>query len=300
MLRRNSCDTALTVVGAIAALMLASFSAYGVRADPSQRPPTSAREQSGPIQNPADTGNHNSSPDNRGTEKRPLVVEAHSAPESEAEASKDAEYQERKTADEAARNIGVASIVVGALQTIALFITFMIIAYVAVRQLRAYVYPNVFLSEFSLTEPIEFCVVMKNCGATPARDFECHGTAFIGALPLADTRKIPDPHPERSDQRHSKAALFPGLEQTVSFACVDALIAPIQEELIRKNPKAAIYVAGEARYRDIFGFKRTTNFCVHIASDDAAKLVQMCRRKMEIPDGKEIGFVYSHILNKFT
>lgn len=77
----------------------------------------------------------------------------------------------------------VVNLVLSELQTLALFITFLIMAYVAIRQLRAYVYPRVNgIKHFSLSEPIEITVVLKNAGQTPAKDCETTGVVFVGTL----------------------------------------------------------------------------------------------------------------------
>jgi len=68
------------------------------------------------------------------------------------------DYQQREATAKDARVIGVTSIVVGALQTIALFVTFLIIAFVAVRQLRAYVSVNPKRADLIETKPFTISI----------------------------------------------------------------------------------------------------------------------------------------------
>jgi hypothetical protein len=114
-------------------------------------------------------------------------------------------------------------------------------AYVAIRQLRAYVYPRVkILKRFSLTEPIEITVAVKNAGQTPAKECEVSGVVFIAALPLEDGSKMPEPRVSPGT-KHSKAGIYPQEELTIDWDYIDTLTATHIEAL--RTGHAAIYVA---------------------------------------------------------
>jgi len=188
---------------------------------------------------------------------------------------------------------------VGFLQTIALVVTFLIIAYVAVRQLRAYVTPRVVrLEKFSLTEPIKIVLSFKNMGQTPAKDFEGSGAVFFGQLPLDQTEPIETPQ-EPSGGVHSRLAIYPQAEQIITMDSEgQGIPSPIPAELIaefkKTPPKVAIYVSGYARYRDVFGFRREAQLCYFVAPEDAVKLLDT--------DGDYSGivnFVAAHFYNGF-
>jgi len=193
---------------------------------------------------------------------------------------------------------GFWTVVVGAAQTFALIITFMVMAFVAVQQLRAYVYPSIKdVKKFSLTEPIEITVELKNAGVTPARNCECFGVVFFQALPLPDDATWEAPPVEPDILRHSKRAIYPQGRYTVDCDAPDLLTAPIIGEL--RAGRAAIYVAGEAHYRDIFGFKRRSEFCSYIDPPHAILLIDDKKGKsVKIPS--KINFVSAHIMNRFT
>ncbi len=190
------------------------------------------------------------------------------------------------------------SIIFGALQTFALFITFMIMAYVAVRQLRAYVYPWVKrIKKFSLIEPVEITIGLKNCGQTPAKDCECSGVVFVAVLPLDDDAKMPDPTEPSDMLRHSKNPIYPQGELSIDCDSIDILNSAIVEGL--RAGKAAIYVAGEARYKDMFRFRRRTQFCWYIDPTHAKLLIDDAQGKnVDLPE--DITFTSAHVWNRAT
>jgi hypothetical protein len=228
-----------------------------------------------------------------------LVVETHATPESQAEANHDPAYQEQRAANDNAFEIGVATIVVGVLQTIALVITFLVIAYVAVRQLRAYITPSVErLVKFSLTDPIEIMVSFKNMGQTPAKEFEASGAVFFGTFPLDETKPVEGPA-EPPSGIHSKCAVYPQAEQTITASTGGQRIpSPIPPEFIAElrkcPPKFAIYVSGLARYRDVFGFRREAELCYFITPEDTVKLLDT-----EGDYSGPINFAATHFYNGF-
>ena len=60
----------------------------------------------------------------------------------------------------------------------------------------------------------------------------------------------------------------------------------------------AIYVGGEARYKDIFKNERYTRFCRYLEPDDTAALIQS--EKGFGPPPKGVRFIVSHVWNDFT
>lgn len=168
----------------------------------------------------------------------------------------------------------------------------------AEQQLRAYIHPTVTeIKKFSLTEPIEISVTLENAGQTPARDCECTGTGFIAALPLDDNATMPDPTEAPGIGRHSKQAIYPHAVRSIDCPSID-ILGPEYIKLIRAQ-KVAIYVAGEVRYKDVFGIKRRSEFCFYIDNPHALLLIaQEQGKNVTIPS--EINFVSAHVWNRFT
>ena len=106
---------------------------------PSQPPAPTATPQSGPEQHPPQTGQQESKPDERGTEKSPLVVKMKNSPKRQDEAEQDADYQQARAADKHFLEIGIVTIVVGLLQTFALIATFgVIVKFVAAHTMNGF------------------------------------------------------------------------------------------------------------------------------------------------------------------
>jgi hypothetical protein len=286
---------ALILVAAIVASALIPIQAFAA----SQPPAPTSSTKSGPEQEPPGTGDADTHNDDRGTEKRPFIVETHTAPESQTEAEKDASYQQQRTAAQDVREIGIATIVVGAMQTVALVITFFVIAYIAVSQLRAYVYPGTTaVKKFTFKEPVLITIEMKNVGQTPARKFECHGNAFVMKFPIDKNQKMPAPK-EDPFGYHSVGTIYPKEFHSVEFDCMDLLEPGLVKELKRPKPNAAIYVAGGISYRDIFGFKRETKFCRFIHPEDTAWLIDLEQGAAKHDPARIIRFTTASILNDF-
>jgi hypothetical protein len=195
-------------------------------------------------------------------------------------------------------DIGIWTLIFGALQTIALFITFMIMAYVGVRQLRAYISPGVNgIKKFSLTDPIEITITLKNAGQTPARECVSSGVVFVATLPLDDDSKMPEPAEPAGILRHSKSGIYPQGELTFDCESIDLLNSTIIDGL--RTGKAAIYVAGEVRYKDMFNINRRSEFCWFIDPKHASLLIDESRgRNVTVPP--IINFVSAHVWNGAT
>jgi len=152
------------------ALLLLVPAAGLAQSPPSQLRVPSVLEKGGSENSPAKSGNQTGEDQRSGTEQRPFVVKTIRARETQDEASRDATYQEQRSADQHVLYIGIAAIVFGAAQTAALFFTFWIMRKTAIRQLRAYV----FVKSATLsrnpdgTGPWAVHLILKNFGATPA------------------------------------------------------------------------------------------------------------------------------------
>jgi hypothetical protein len=170
------------------------------------------------------------------------------------------------------------------------------------RQLRAYVYQHsIKLTKFSLTEPMEFTVSICNAGSTPASEFECHGVAFLASLPLLDETVMPEPAEDLTVGRHSKGALFPGVERQMDCDCIDQFLgADVIGGINEPRPKIAIYVAGGMRYQDVFGRSHDTTFCEYMSGEDAVRLIEAEQGLRPLPPGFIVRFITSHIHNSFT
>jgi hypothetical protein len=172
-------------------------------------------------------------------------------------------------------------------------------AYVAVRQLRAYVFPRVKgIKNFSLTEPIEITVAVKNAGQTPARECETSGVVFVAALPLDDDAKMPEPAEPPGILRHGKGGIYPQEELTIDCESIDLLNNSAIIDGLRTG-KAAIYIAGEARYKDMFNCKRRSKFCWYIDPNHARLLIDNEQgRTVALPP--IINFTIAHVWNGAT
>jgi hypothetical protein len=283
------------------ALLIALFlgASSGVVLAQSQEPSPTAAPEGQPEKTPPKDGQQQSQTNQRGTDESPLVVKVQNTKKTQTEAEQEPEYQQRRAADRDAFNIGIAAIVVGALQTVALFVTFLIISSVGIRQLRAWVQPeSMTIRKFSLTEPIIIAINFKNTGATPARDFHTHGVVWVGALPLPDNSKMAKPN-EHPIGRHSRGALFPGVVRTSDYVSDDILTPEITKALKEPNPKRAIYVAAEAFYRDVFSRRRMTQVCWYLHREDAAIMIA-AEESNAVINEMRVRFASAHVLNRFT
>ncbi len=124
-----------------------------------------------------------------------------------------------------------------------------------------------------------------------------HSVAFVAVFPLPDETKFPAPK-EDPISRYSRSTLFPGASTSIDAVGVEALNAEEIAALKEKIPKAAIYVAGEAHYRDIFGRKRISEYCSYIIPEDTKKLIAAEEQNLALD--AEVRFSQAHILNHAT
>jgi hypothetical protein len=169
------------------------------------------------------------------------------------------------------------------------------------RELRAYVYPSVKrIKTFSLTEPIVIIVELRNAGQTPASECETSSSVFVGALPLQDDAKMEGVPAEPEDiGRHSMQTIYPQGEYSFDCVSIDLLTPGIVAEL--QKGTAAVYVAGESIYKDVFGIKRSSQFCFYIDPDHLGRLIEDEQGKqITMPPPSVINFVTAHVWNQTT
>lgn len=267
----------------------------------SYHPAPRAEEQYRGIQRKTNNGQQKAQSYSAGAQAAPLVVQLQRTPTSEAEAEQDAEYRERKAADDRVVWWAGFAVLVGALQAVALFLALLTSALVAVRQLRAYMYGEIVgVATFSPPTNIRVLVEWKNAGPTPAKNFETHGSVFVGQIPLPDDIDFEPGEPKEPVDvgRHGKPAVYPG---TISKS---DLVLPPGEQISSidiaqlKNGERVLYAVSGAFYRDVFGRKRITRFCRYIDP--------VCMRQfLEALEGHGLGppqivWTAAHVLNDFT
>lgn len=296
MLTDGQKQMALATICVGVLVVLAFFASYAGQGY-SYRPFPGRLTERGPINNPAKDRDKQSTNNDDNAFSVP-ILHTHDTPTNQAEAEQDAYYQQSRTADQHAVEVGIAAIVVGFLQAVALLITFIVIAFVAIRQLRAYVYPEVKgLKTFNLKGEVTVVMEWKNCGQTPAKSFENHGCVFLALLPLPDKIGFGGAPAEPETGKHSFSTIYPGLVFRSDYEFIDGAL---EDEVIEaiKSDRLAFYVSGQAYYRDIFGFKRRTEFCQYVEPRDTRVLIDAEQRNL--PLDFEVRFVPAHVLNNFT
>jgi hypothetical protein len=218
----------------------------------SQNPSPRDRELVGKDQPPPKNDAQKTPDDQRGTDKSPFIVKIQNPTKTQREAEQEPEYQYRKAADERIIHLTKIGIIVGALQTVALFITFFVIAFVGVRQLRAYVFTELDESDHPTFKPGSEVIIpirARNRGQTPAYrvsqwvDIEIFPEPFTGEFP---TPVITTP------------TSFLDLGPTGQFLIMAQIARPLTGDELAglQNGTMRIYVFGEIRYRDAFAFRR--------------------------------------------
>jgi hypothetical protein len=285
-------------VGVLVAIAFAA-AYHGSRLGPEEppQPNISGVELSSAGRSPI---NHNQQSESEQTQPYvlPFTIRIENAPTSKAEAEKDASFKEREQADVSIYNLGVWSIIVGAIQAIALVVTFGIAVFVSIRQLRAYVYPAVRLKKFSLTAPCEVTIAANNAGHTPTREVEIQGVVFIDSLPLPDHYAAPQSR-EHPSGRHSKSTLYPGSEISADLISVDLLTPHATARLTTLPIQTGMFAAGSIHYRDIFGLKRVSTFRWFVESQDMLALIADAQAN-QLQATVNAQFSATHILNDFT
>jgi hypothetical protein len=223
----------------------------------SQPPSPTSGPVGGSEQKPPTDRQQQARPDQRGTDQSPLVVKVQTPPKSQREAEQDADYQERSIADQRMFKLDVWAIIIGVAQTTALVITFMVIAFVGIRQLRAYLTVSpIFLVSFDEhTKPVVRFKI-SNVGSTPAYKLRFRAQIGIMAHPPKGGMSLKPITGSFSPE----LALHPGGEPLFMAHQAEQKfgveeIKRIQEATVR------IYLYGEVRYRDTFYRWRHTQFC---------------------------------------
>lgn len=186
------------------------------------------------------------------------TVQIQNAPEHQAKSQQDTNSQPNQSVDKLGAGIGIA-------QTLALVITFGVITFVGVKQLRAYVYANpVFLYFFDekIYPVVRFRIF--NSGVTPA--YNLVHRAQIGILD----------HPPQAGMSlepimgnwSAPMSLHKDSEPYFLVYKKDRLFTR-QEILKLQAGGCRLYVYGEIRYRDAFRRSRYTQFC-HSVNEDRA------------------------------
>jgi hypothetical protein len=239
----------------------AFFGAYSGR---SQQPAPSAREQGQVVQQPAPSKETEATKHDRGTEQRPLIVRSQRAPRSQTEAEQDADYQQRKAADENA--VWFAWWTLGALvtQTVVLTLTLVVAGIVAVKQLRAYIGADIrWLHSFDETSFVRVRVMFTNTGSTPAYRLRHRiGFALLDE-PLPEDATVPD-----FEDGFSAPFIVHGGAGLVAVHTAGERFSADEIWRIRDGT-VRLYIFGKVIYRDTFLLKHYTRFCNEVRSDPA-------------------------------
>jgi hypothetical protein len=224
----------------------------------SQPPTPSARVSVGEEQKKAELSDHERQQDQRGAEDSPLVIKEQYTEKRDREAKEETYTRDRAATEKRVAVLTLWGIIVGAIQAGALIITFVVIAFVAVRQLRAYVLIQ--MSEIRHLEdgqPVVAVITFKNFGQTPARNCEHIGRITAAEFPF---RAEPAVSYEDEMEGASRGLMGPG----GLFVARDMFEGngPIDPSWLRevREQKSAVYVHGMIRYRDVFGQRRYTKY----------------------------------------
>lgn len=153
-------------------------------------------------------------------------------------------------------------VVVSAVQTFALVVTFIVMIYVGIRQLRAYISVTCnFIRSFDDKTLASAKFRIRNCGATPAHMVRTVAAVSVFDYPLPESFHFPP----ITNQPGPSFALFPAQDMRgESWANRPFTQAEIDE---LRAGKKRIYIYGTARYRDVFRCNRHTNFSASVRAD---------------------------------
>jgi hypothetical protein len=134
------------------------------------------------------------------------------------------------------------------------------------RQLRAYVgtfVPKDLLS-IDANRYVTLRLRMKNYGLTPANEIEYLAGINLRDYPLSDRTDFSIPQPTTSP---SKITLFSGeLEEQQIQAVTKFGLSPQNLDDLRFK-RQVLLIWGTLKYRDTFGCRHFTNFCIGVAGD---------------------------------
>ena len=177
------------------------------------------------------------------------------------------------------------TVVIGALQTIALVVTFCVMIVIGIRQLRAYVSITVnFMQSFDDKSRPYAGYEIKNSGTTPARNIYTNASIAAFEYPLPSGFRLP----AINDLPQPKSSLFPGGILTGQVVANKPFTAAEITSIV--NGSKRIYVHGVTRYCDMFGFKRTTHFGSSIAAS-ATTLASLASKY----GASDLSLIFEHV-----
>jgi hypothetical protein len=125
----------------------------------------------------------------------------------------------------------------------------------AVRQLRAYIFPETAILQNSASSPV-CSVICKNCGQTPAYDLTVWTTTSAAFYPLEIA-------PSGPDTPRAESCGHLGPRMTVHFFATPDPPITNSEVAAMRSGKGAIYLYGVVTYVDCFGESRSVKFCYY-------------------------------------
>ncbi|HEY2781070.1 MAG TPA: hypothetical protein VGI90_09840 [Steroidobacteraceae bacterium] len=184
------------------------------------------------------------------------------------------------------------SVMVGVLQTVALVVTFCVMIFASIRQLRAYVAVTVnFMHSFDAATCPCAGYRIENRGSTPARDVSTNARLQAVDWPLPAGFLFP----EVDNDPQPKTALFPGTG--VDGQTVASQPFSLSEIVGIASGAKRIYIYGVTRYKDMFGFSRSTSFGTSVVADSATLSSLVTRYA-----ARDLELVFEHVseLNQVT
>jgi len=155
--------------------------------------------------------------------------------------------------------IGVVAIGVGFLQCVALICTFMIMRETSIKQLRAYITVSAGpLEQFVADKPVVTMIMLDNMGATPARDmFHISGFATSTAEAGVSFERL---NWRKARKITNKTFIIPKASKIRKESPESLPREQFDRVMVAKD--RLVFVYGTIFYRDIFGYHRTTRFCM--------------------------------------
>lgn len=240
----------------------------------SQRPSPSVRILSNQEKPESDKHKNDSPQNQRGTDQWPLFIKMVPSPNAKDEAAQAKKDKEEQMAANRRAEI-TTYFIAGAttIQAIALIITIIVMIWVAIRQLRAYVFVDT-IDMFNIIPPppkIEIppgawvyqpnsgplaFIVIKNSGNTPAHGVLNWGEIYFKEFPL--TSDLPYGDRNAPGLIKTKFDMPPGGKTSKAIRIAQPLSDNEVAQL--RSGTHAIYVYGDIIYKDVFYRKRSTSF----------------------------------------
>jgi hypothetical protein len=198
-------------------------------------------------------------PDRRGTPDSPFVVKMADPDDAKERAERITQEEQRKAeierdmllANQRLAKLAFVQVVLICIQLYMIWRT----ETTTKRQLRAYVFGSVMVSDPNSARGVNFTLTVTNSGQTPAYDstfvFSSRHVDYFPGLPLPDLRGVP------TQGWQSKGPIPPG-GTFVSVIKAPAFTADDMAAL--GDGIKAVYAFGEIRYTDAFGTGRSTKF----------------------------------------